>query len=280
MYTYRSRKILLIITFLILFLCFTLLSTLQVLASDYDPMKFKDAHIVKTGDTLREIALAYCTTTGEIVKANQIKDPDLIYPGQKIYIPLDKSNYLGSGWSFASMQIEGYMQGESHKIEGYEFVNDNDAVGVWKNVATCPEISSFNKNIEQQQEYIKNHAGFIITFAEYGDIKNHGNFAWSKGIFYNYPDKKANSSYTIKAIDGYKYMFLEYNTNNNIFNNVKTLQSGYFVFRKAEKVHIVKPGDTLNKIAKAYETTVKKIAEINDIDNVNYINVFQKLILP
>lgn len=44
--------------------------------------------------------------------------------------------------------------------------------------------------------------------------------------------------------------------------------------------YIVKKGDTLTAIARAYGTTVEELAIINDIDNVNLILVGQKLKVP
>lgn len=44
-------------------------------------------YTVKKGDTLTAIAKKYKTTVAAIVKANNIKNPDLIYAGQKIKIP-------------------------------------------------------------------------------------------------------------------------------------------------------------------------------------------------
>lgn len=45
-------------------------------------------YIVKPGDTMWKIASKYQVGTSEIIAANpQIKNPDLIYPGQKITIP-------------------------------------------------------------------------------------------------------------------------------------------------------------------------------------------------
>ncbi len=47
-----------------------------------------------------------------------------------------------------------------------------------------------------------------------------------------------------------------------------------------EEIYIVKYGDTLNKIAKEYNTTVNAIARINNIKNVNLIYVGQRLVIP
>lgn len=44
-------------------------------------------HTVKPGETLSSIAKKYNTTYQKLVKYNNIKDPNLIYPGQKIKIP-------------------------------------------------------------------------------------------------------------------------------------------------------------------------------------------------
>lgn len=44
-------------------------------------------YVVKKGDTLSDIARKYKTTVAELVKINGIENPDLIYVGQKIYLP-------------------------------------------------------------------------------------------------------------------------------------------------------------------------------------------------
>lgn len=46
-------------------------------------------HAVKSGDTMWKIAVRYQVGLSEIIEANpQIKNPDLIYPNQKLKIPL------------------------------------------------------------------------------------------------------------------------------------------------------------------------------------------------
>lgn len=44
-------------------------------------------HIVRAGETLWEIARRYGKTLNQILAANRISNPDLIYPGQQIVIP-------------------------------------------------------------------------------------------------------------------------------------------------------------------------------------------------
>jgi len=44
-------------------------------------------HIVHAGETLWEIARRYGITLEQILQANRISNPDLIYPGQQIIIP-------------------------------------------------------------------------------------------------------------------------------------------------------------------------------------------------
>ena len=52
-------------------------------------------YYVQRGDTLRNIASRWSTTVEEILKVNpQITNPNLIYVGQAINIPLGASSYI------------------------------------------------------------------------------------------------------------------------------------------------------------------------------------------
>ena len=56
--------------------------------------------------------------------------------------------------------------------------------------------------------------------------------------------------------------------------------TGWVANPAAVIVYTVKAGDTLGKIARANRTTVAKLAELNDIKNVNLIYVGQKIKIP
>lgn len=52
-----------------------------------DPHGGSQTHTVQTGETLWSIAVKYGKSMNSIVELNHITDPDVLYPGQVIYIP-------------------------------------------------------------------------------------------------------------------------------------------------------------------------------------------------
>lgn len=71
--------------------------------------------------------------------------------------------------------------------------------------------------------------------------------------------------------------------------NIKTKLAGFAVvlaflapsltFAQESKTYTVKPGDTLSEIAETYNTTVEKLAKLNNIKNVDLIYVDQVLVI-
>ena len=57
------------------------------LGAGTNPAQPKRTHIVSAGETLSGIAAKYGTTVSALVKANNIQNPNLIYPNQQIRIP-------------------------------------------------------------------------------------------------------------------------------------------------------------------------------------------------
>ncbi|MFZ7133420.1 MAG: SafA/ExsA family spore coat assembly protein [Eubacteriales bacterium] len=76
------KKIKTIILMIFLLVCFMPVVGAQP-AGDYD------TYTVQRGDSLWKIAVKYEVGVSELIAANkQFKNPDLIYPGQKVYVPL------------------------------------------------------------------------------------------------------------------------------------------------------------------------------------------------
>ena len=63
--------------------------TIKTTSSTFD--NSNSIYIVKSGDTLSYIALKYDTTVNRLVELNNIKNRDLIYPGQEIIVDSSKS---------------------------------------------------------------------------------------------------------------------------------------------------------------------------------------------
>lgn len=68
--------------------------TIRTNLSSYENSQ-NTVYIVKYGDTLSHIALKYNTTVSNIVRLNNIKNPNLIFPGQKIIINATSSAISG-----------------------------------------------------------------------------------------------------------------------------------------------------------------------------------------
>lgn len=64
----------------------------KIIISTSIPSSNRITYIVKRGDTLSHIALRFNTSVSNIVKLNNIKNPNLIYPNQKLIISSYQSN--------------------------------------------------------------------------------------------------------------------------------------------------------------------------------------------
>ena len=107
----------------------------------------------------------------------------------------------------------------------------------------------------------------------------------------NISDNEEYIIYTIKKGDTLSEIAKEYNTSvkelakiNNI-ENVNLIYAGnkLKIPKNKEESYItykIKKGDTLTKIAKKYNTTVKKLAELNNIEDVNKIYAGNTLKIP
>lgn len=66
----------------------------------------------------------------------------------------------------------------------------------------------------------------------------------------------------------------------NIVNNIKSDSDKKICNPNSLVIYFVKEGDTLWKIAKANNSTIDEIAKINNIDNVDKLNIGDKLYIP
>lgn len=97
------------------------------------PQPFGMKYTVVPGDTLSEIALRYGVTVEQIVKTNQINDPNLIYIGQMLTLPLSHSftqqEILSAGGGYAV----GLKKDGSVVAAGWNEAGQAD-VGSWSDI--------------------------------------------------------------------------------------------------------------------------------------------------
>lgn len=87
----------------------------------------------------------------------------------------------------------------------YPFINDPEVIGKWESVDFVENMDNFNTDQKSWKGdlYLSN-----LTFDENGKIENK-NITWTKDLVLNANDKTA-AKYTIKEINGSKYMFFEW----------------------------------------------------------------------
>lgn len=89
------------------------------------PTTGRMVYIIKPGDTIYTIATKFNTTVDAILKANsKIKDPSLIYPGQKIVIPVIKEDVKDV--DMAKTQEDDINKDETKRKEDTSFENNKN----------------------------------------------------------------------------------------------------------------------------------------------------------
>jgi LysM repeat protein len=66
----------------------------------FGPVSEGTTHIVQWGDTLHSIAMCYGTTVEAIMAANNLPNPDYIYVGQRLFIPVGSPMPPGPGTTY------------------------------------------------------------------------------------------------------------------------------------------------------------------------------------
>lgn len=80
---------------------------------------------------------------------------------------------------------------------------------------------------------------------------------------------------------GIKLIVNKYTSANiSLINNIKVEEMNQNKRQCSLAIYIVKEGDTLWKIAKKFKSTVNQIAEVNEIDNLDKLNIGEQLFIP
>ena len=233
-------------------------------------------YTIKSGDTLSKIASNYGTNIKQLCIWNNIKNPNLIYPGQKIIVK-KKNSYE--------------QNNEENNYENvYYTIKSGD---------TLSEIASnYGTNIKQLCSWnnIQN-PNLIYPGQKIIVQKSHINTNYS----FNQENNYENVYYTIKSGDTLSKIASNYGTNikqlcswNNIQNPNLIYPGQKIIVQKShintnysfnqennyENVYYtIKSGDTLSKIASNYGTTINQLCSWNNIQNPNLIYPGNRIIV-
>lgn len=119
----------------------------------------------------------------------------------------------------------------------YPFIDDSEAVGKWEVVDLVEKTDDFKPGEKQWkgEEFLKSMTvlpdGKMAPFDVKGRISNGQSplttVTWTKGYILDSQDK-TSSQYTIKEIDGTKYMFMEWKSGDYTLRGMKPW---YYVFK-------------------------------------------------
>lgn len=218
-------------------------------------------YIVKSGDTLSGIAAKYGTTVANLVSLNQISNPNLIYPGQRIIISGGSSGGGNSGGT--------------------------QTVYVVKSGDTLSGIASRYGTTTANLARINNIANPNLIYPGQRIVINGGSVGGNTGT--------SQTVYTVRAGDTLSGIAFKYGTTtanlariNNIANPnliypgqrimITNMNTRNMVIHDSNHIiYTVKAGDTLSGIAARYNVTLECIAGMNDISNPNLIYPGQRL---
>ena len=217
--------------------------------------------IVKSGDTLSEIALKNNVQLSELLELNRIENINELRIGQKIIIP-NLSNKLKSNKT-------------TYKVEKGDTLN-SIALRLGMNSKELRKLNKIKKN-----EYI--YEGQIIKLIE----SNHKSKELDK-TFHTVQSGETIGEIAINYSSSIKSIIRSNNINDprNIYpgqklkipvKSTQKLNSKLFTQNKKPKFHILAEGDTLFSISKQYKLPLNKIQELNDFNNPNELEIGRKI---
>lgn len=221
---------------------------------------FSVDYTVERGDTLRRIAKEHDVSLSALIEANNISNPDLIYPGQVLTIP--GKNGKGSVTHIVSRgeTLNGIANKYSSSVRG---------------IASANNISNPNLILIGQRILIPAGSGggssssISDRTGQYHVVKRGESVA---SIAAQY--KGVSTDDIIKA--------------NGIVNGIIYAGTalylggpGYVASGSAGSIsYKVRSGDRLGDIASSHDVSISRIAEKNSISNPNLIRIGQVLVIP
>ena len=184
-------------------------------------------YVVKPGDTLRTIAATHGTTIGAIVRANNMTNPDVIYPGQRLKIP------VSGGSAPAAAPAPTAAAKPTTGVSVYHVVKLGDTLDKVARAYGTSAAAIIAANGIRNPDLIWVGQKLLISGSK------------QPGAPAPQPTAKPKPQPAPSS----------------------------------QQIYVVQAGDTLGQIAKRYGTTVAAIMAANDLPSANNIGVGQRLII-
>lgn len=222
---------------------------------------FSVDYTVERGDTLKKIADEHGVTLTELLEVNTIPNPNLIYPGQTIVIPGKDQAYQVVPGDTLSKIAARYGSTVSALVQANSIANPNlirvgqrlTIPGGSGSPSTPPSEDGGRPGRSGRYHIVKKGENLSSIAAQYGGVTAE-QIAVANGI-----------------LDGVIY------TGTRLFLDgpgfVATGVSG-------ESSYVVRRGDRLADIARAYGVSLTELVKRNNISNPNLIRVGQNLVVP
>ena len=216
-------------------------------------------YIIQSGDTLTGIAKKYGTTINELVRINNIQNPNLIYAGEVLLIPT-KNNSINSGSDDKNNTIYIVQRGDTltsiakrYNTTVQDLVRNNNILN--------PNLIYPGQKLIIMKTTTNISRKYIIYTVKRGDS------LWKIANKYN---TTVNRLVSINNIRNPNIIYVNQKLRIPVNISLGEYDCGHIIYT-------VKRGDTLFGIARKFGKTIKDIAILNGISNVNYIYVGQKL---
>lgn len=215
-------------------------------------------YVVKRGDTLSQIARRYNTTVTNLVNLNNISNPNLIYPGQVIYI---------SKTDVESEQETNEMGCVVYTVKSGDNLSSiaNRYGTTVQKIINCNKISNPNLIYPGQKIRIR-----VTTVA----------------------DNDTQIQYVVKRGDTLSEIANKYGVTVNQIVNDNNIRNRNLIYpgqvlniknnasiNNSKISYVVKRGDTLSSISRRYGVSIETIVKNNNITNRNLIYPGQTLLI-
>lgn len=216
-------------------------------------------YTIQSGDTLSAIARRYDTTVEELVRLNNIQNPNLIYANETLLIPT-KNNSVSTGSDDKNNTIYIVQRGDTLYRIAKRF-NTTIQTIVNNNGITNPNLIYLGQRLIIAKSTSNIQTKYMNYRIKHGD---------TLGELANKYNTTIRELAYINGIRNVNRIYVNQIIRIPINISIGEHDCGHYIYT-------VKRGDTLWKIASQFGKSVSELAELNGIKNVNYIYIGQRL---